>query len=206
MTTTAATTSRQQLLDAELELMLKREEVAELRRGLPAEPCDDYVLHDGEKDVRLSELLDPGGRPLVLMQFMYGKANTDLCPMCSMWADGYNGTIEHMEQRFDFAVLVAGDVAHMQDVAAQKGWTNIRFLSASDSTLKADLGFESPEGFQSPGVSVFEMKDGTPHHFYSGNAQIDAEHWRGMDLLSPVWHFMDLTPQGRGDFMPQHSY
>ena len=28
-------------------------------------------------------------------------------------------------------------------------------------------------------------------------------HWRGMDLLSPVWNFLDLTPEGRGDWMPK---
>jgi len=27
-----------------------------------------------------------------------------------------------------------------------------------------------------------------------------------MDLLSPFWHFLDLTPEGRGDFMPQRAY
>jgi predicted dithiol-disulfide oxidoreductase (DUF899 family) len=27
-----------------------------------------------------------------------------------------------------------------------------------------------------------------------------------MDLLSPFWSFLDLTPEGRGDFMPKRSY
>jgi predicted dithiol-disulfide oxidoreductase (DUF899 family) len=29
---------------------------------------------------------------------------------------------------------------------------------------------------------------------------------RGIDLLAPIWHFMDLTPQGRGDWYPNLSY
>ena len=32
------------------------------------------------------------------------------------------------------------------------------------------------------------------------------EHFRGMDLLSPVWNFLDLTPAGRGDWFPGLSY
>jgi predicted dithiol-disulfide oxidoreductase (DUF899 family) len=27
-----------------------------------------------------------------------------------------------------------------------------------------------------------------------------------MDLLSPFWSFLDLTPEGRGDFLPKRSY
>jgi predicted dithiol-disulfide oxidoreductase (DUF899 family) len=27
-----------------------------------------------------------------------------------------------------------------------------------------------------------------------------------MDLLMPFWSFLDLTPEGRGDFMPKRSY
>jgi predicted dithiol-disulfide oxidoreductase (DUF899 family) len=30
--------------------------------------------------------------------------------------------------------------------------------------------------------------------------------FRGMDLLSPLWNFLDLTPEGRGDFMPRRAY
>ena len=30
--------------------------------------------------------------------------------------------------------------------------------------------------------------------------------FRGMDLLSPLWNFLDLTPEGRGDWMPRVRY
>jgi predicted dithiol-disulfide oxidoreductase (DUF899 family) len=29
---------------------------------------------------------------------------------------------------------------------------------------------------------------------------------RGIDLLAPVWHLLDLTPQGRGDWHPSLDY
>jgi predicted dithiol-disulfide oxidoreductase (DUF899 family) len=29
---------------------------------------------------------------------------------------------------------------------------------------------------------------------------------RGIDLLSPVWHLLDLTPQGRRDWFAQLDY
>jgi predicted dithiol-disulfide oxidoreductase (DUF899 family) len=29
---------------------------------------------------------------------------------------------------------------------------------------------------------------------------------RGIDLLSPVWHMLDLTPRGRGDWYASLDY
>ena len=58
-----------------------------------------------------------------------------------------------------------------------------------------------------PGVSVFTLgADGRARHFYSGGAIMAEGQYRGMDLLSPLWNFLDLTPEGRGDFMPQLGY
>ena len=66
---------------------------------------------------------------------------------------------------------------------------------------------QSADGAQEPGVSVFaRAADGSLAHVYTGGAVLKEGQWRGMDLLSPVWHFLDLTPEGRGDWMPRLSY
>ena len=33
-----------------------------------------------------------------------------------------------------------------------------------------------------------------------------ADQFRGIDLLSPVWNLLDLTPKGRGDWEPSLAY
>lgn len=202
---------RQELHAAEVALRDQRERVAELRRALPREtPSEDYVfetLANGVKrSIRLSELFDDPEKPLILMQFMYGKAQKNACPMCTMWADGYAGTLEHLARRTNFAVLIAGDVEELDRVAKGRGWGDLRIVSAADSTIKSELGFESGDGAQMPGVSVFEKSaNGGVVHFYSVCA-VGSDGPRMMDLLSPVWNFLDLAPEGRGDFMPQLKY
>ena len=58
-----------------------------------------------------------------------------------------------------------------------------------------------------PGVSVFRLADdGRVLHCYTGGAMLGEGHFRGMDLLSPFWNFLDLTPEGRGDFTPRLDY
>ncbi len=202
---------RDELQEAEVALREQRERVAALRRTLPRDHAvDDLVFREvrGGKtvDVRLSELFENPDQPLVLMQFMYGKKQENACPMCSMWADGYNGAMKHLRQHMNFAVLVAGDPTAFQAFADERGWNNLRVVSAGTTSLKADLGFETPDGSQIPGVSVFERgADGQVTHFYSQSAMM-GDMGRGMDLLSPVWNYMDLTPEGRADWFPGFDY
>jgi len=209
---------RQELVDAEIALKDQREKVAELRRRLPADTTVvDYVFREGPRDlaeddklvrpVHLSGLFDRPEQPLVLMHFMYGKKQTDPCPACTMWADGYDAVVPHLEQRVNFAVLVAGDVAAFRAFGRGRGWRHLRLVGAENSSLKADLGFETADGGQEPGVSVFRLgENGQTYHFYSGGAMFGDENFRGMDLLTPVWNFLDLTPEGRGDWSPSLSY
>ena len=196
---------REELRQAEIALKEQRERVAELRRSLPIDtPLEDFVLQGEERPVKLSELFEDPDKSLVLMHFMFGKKQQQPCPMCTLWADGYDGIVPHLRRRVNFAVAIAGDVAEFGALAQRRGWRHLRAVSTGDTALKRDLGFEDEEGAQSPGVSVFRLRpDGQVLHFYSGNAMMGNGHYRGMDLLSPFWNFLDLTPEGRGDFFPK---
>lgn len=203
--------TRDELQQAEVALRDQRERVAELRRSLPRDTVfEDAVfeeIRDGAREtVKLSELFGDDGRPLILMHFMYGKAQTHPCPMCTAWADGYNGVMEHLGQHASFVVIVAGDVGAFAEYARSRGWNDLRLISAADSSLKADLGFEREDGSQIPGVSIFEKKGDAITHFFSQSADLGPDGFRGMDLLSPIWHYVDLLPEGRGDFFPRKSY
>jgi predicted dithiol-disulfide oxidoreductase (DUF899 family) len=49
--------------------------------------------------------------------------------------------------------------------------------------------------------------DGTPRHFYSAHPRMAEDvDQRGIDLFNPLWHLLDLTPQGRGDWYAALSY
>jgi predicted dithiol-disulfide oxidoreductase (DUF899 family) len=210
---------REELRHAEIELMRQRERVAELRRALPTGAAiQDYEflegpasLADGDdpvKSVRLSELFTASDRALVVYHFMFGKKQTTPCPMCTAWIDGVNGIAHHLGQNIDVAIVAAADVATLRDNARKRGWDNLRLLSAGESSFKYDLGSEDREGGQDSTVSVFTRDaDGTLRHFYSchpGMAEDIKE--RGIDELTPIWNFLDLTPQGRGTFYASLEY
>jgi predicted dithiol-disulfide oxidoreductase (DUF899 family) len=202
---------REELRVAELDLTDHAERVAALRRKLPADTAvDDYQLVDvasGDR-VRLSELFSAPDRTLILYHFMYGKAQTEPCPLCTMWIDGYNAAAPHLTQNVDFAVVAAADPAAISAHAASRGWSNLRLLSAGDSTFKYDLGSEDADGTQTEWISVFTRGgDGSLRHVYSKGAQMaDDRRERGIDLLTPVWNLLDLTPNGRPDWYPSLNY
>lgn len=211
--------AREELRLAEIELMRHRERVAELRRRLPLGPVvDDYAFEEGPADlhaddapvqtVRLSELFTKPGRDLVVYHFMYGKQQTQPCPMCTMWIDGFNGIAHHVAQNVDFAIVAAADLPTLRAHARDRQWENLRLLSAGAGTFKYDLGSEDAEGNQDSTVSVFTRDgNGSVRHFYSAHPRMsDDIDQRGIDLLSPVWHILDLTRQGRDNWFAELNY
>jgi predicted dithiol-disulfide oxidoreductase (DUF899 family) len=202
---------REELRLAELELIDQVERVAALRRQLSADTVvDDYLFIDVASGamVPLSELFTGPDRALILYHLMYGKAQTEPCPLCTMWIDGYDAVAPHITQNVDFAVVAAAEPAALRAHATARGWNSLRLLSAGDSTFKYDLGSEEADGAQTEWISVFSLgDDGTVRHVYSKGAQMaDNRRERGIDLLSPVWHLLDLTPGGRGDWYPKLRY
>jgi predicted dithiol-disulfide oxidoreductase (DUF899 family) len=206
---------REQLLDAELALRDQRERVAALRRELPTNPVErDYVFREGPadlekddpvRDTRLSELFEDGQSELILIHFMFDPSWEQGCPMCSMWADGYDAIAQYVRQRAAFAVVAKQEIGKLRAWARQRGWKNLRLLSAHESAFISDFGMEDDEHGQHPGASVFVRgDDGAVRHAHTVEA-MNRGGFRGVDLLSPVWHLFDLLPSGRGDWMPKHG-
>ena len=105
-------------------------------------------------------------------------------------------------------MVAAADVAPLRAHARARGWDKLRLLSAGNSTFKYDLGSEDVEGHQDSTISVFTRDaDGTLRHFYSAHPRMAPEiKERGIDLLAPIWHFLDLTPEGRGNWYTSLDY
>jgi predicted dithiol-disulfide oxidoreductase (DUF899 family) len=210
---------REELRLAEIELMQQRERVAAMRRALPpGATLQDYEFLEGPADLnagdepvrstKLSQLFSGTDRPLVIYHLMFGKTQVKPCPMCTMWIDGANGVAHHLAQNIDFAVVAAADPKALRDHARARGWNKVRLLSSGTSNFKFDLGSEDKEGNQDSTVSVFEQdKTGAVRHVYTAHPRMSQDiKERGIDLLAPVWHFLDLTPKGRGKWSASLSY
>jgi predicted dithiol-disulfide oxidoreductase (DUF899 family) len=210
---------REELRLAEVDLIARMERVSEMRRRLPPGPAlKDYELKEGPgnldagdspiRSVRLSELFTAPDRALVVYHMMFGKLQKSPCPMCTSFVDALNGIARHLEQKVDLAVVVAADPAAFRAHARSRGWNRLRLLSAGDSTFKYDLASEDRAGNQDSTITVFTLgSDGIPRHFYTAHPRLSPDRKeRGLDLLNPIWNFLDLTPKGREDFVAKLEY
>jgi len=121
------------------------------------------------------------------------------CPQCTMWADGFNGFYPHLASRAAVVVVSPDPPARQAEFAASRGW-RFPMASVADKAFAADMGFADATGRMLPGVSVFQ-KDGTKILRVSASG-FDA----GEAFSSPVWHFLDLLPEGVDGWRPKITY
>ena len=179
------------------ELEQAQQKLAKLRRQLPPEPVRDYELRGVDGTVRISEMF--GDKDDLILVHNMGAG----CPFCTMWADEFNGVLQHLESKAAFTVVSPNSPSAQRDLARKRGW-RFAMYSAEDTTFVKDMGFQREEdehmsGYQ-PGVSVFHKNgDGTI-------ARVSKDFFGPGDLYCGVWHLFDLLPDGPGDWAPQFDY
>jgi predicted dithiol-disulfide oxidoreductase (DUF899 family) len=200
-------TARDALLQAEIDLRAKVEEVAALRRSLPTGGAlkKDYVFHDlSGAPTHLSDLFQDNSDTLVLYSFMFNPASDAACPACMSIMDGLNGQARQIGQRVSFAVVSSKDSAALAQLCTDRGWSNLRMVSAAGSSYQKDYRGETEEGAQLPMLNVFERSGNTITHFWGSEvffAGLDG-HPRHVDQIWPLWNMLDYTREGRGEFFP----
>lgn len=167
--------------------------IAGLRKERPAEPVTDYeVVTSHGARVRLSALFG-GKKDLVLVHNM-GKQ----CPMCTLWADGFNGIRQHLENRAAF-VVASPNTPEDQDAFAQsRGWT-FRMVSIAGTTLAKDLGYQDEKGNYWPGISVLRRADD------GSVSRVSTAGFGPGDPLGLMFKVLELFPGGE-EWWPKLSY
>ena len=198
--------ARDALLEAEIALRAQIEAVAALRRALPpggAVPEDYGFTGSDGAAVRLSELFGDKST-LLLYSYMFAPGDARPCPACTSLIDGLDGHAPQIGQRVAFAAVSSAAPAQLAALQAERGWRQVRMVSAEGTDYQARYHGVHPSGGQMPMMNVFTRGGDGIRHFW-GTEMLYAEldgHPRHMDLLWPLWNALDLTPEGRGDWFP----
>ena len=89
--------ARLELLEAEKDLTRRSDELARRRQALPWVRIDKaYRFETDAGSASLADLFR-GRSQLLVYHFMFGADYTAGCPSCSAIADGFNGTVVHLE-------------------------------------------------------------------------------------------------------------
>ncbi|MBO0683909.1 MAG: DUF899 family protein, partial [Candidatus Dormibacteraeota bacterium] len=92
-------TARLALLEAEKELTRRGDELARQRRALPWVPVQKTYVFDTDEGERTLAELFAGRSQLLVYHFMFGPEWSEGCPVCSYWADNFNGVTVHLNHR-----------------------------------------------------------------------------------------------------------
>jgi predicted dithiol-disulfide oxidoreductase (DUF899 family) len=214
--------SRNQLLQAEVDLRRRVEEVAALRRQLPlgGQVPEDYFFEEGSPDfndtqtirqVPLSELFQPGEDTLAIYSFMFGPKIKAPCPMCTSIIDALNATALHATQRLGLAVVAKSPLERIRTFAQERGWSRLRLLSSSGNNYNRDYYGENAEGGQQPSLNIFVRRAGKIYHSCHSELLLvppePGQNQRHVDMIWPLWNLLDFTPEGRGtDWYPSLTY
>lgn len=189
-------TVEEQLEALDKELAEKQKLRKTLLQQLAGRTVQDYELKGQEGTLKLSEMFGDGTE-LLLVHNM-GKN----CPYCTLWADGFNGVAQHLDDRVAFGVVSPNPPDVQKEFAESRGW-KFPMYSAEGSTFSRDLGFEiDHEGkpFQLPGVSAFVKNE-------DGTIMLTAQDFFGPgDTYSGIWHLLELLPKGPDGWHPKISY
>jgi predicted dithiol-disulfide oxidoreductase (DUF899 family) len=228
--------ARDRLLDAEVELRRAVEAVASQRRELPhgGEVPEDYVFEEAGEDgaareVRFSELFEPGKDALVIYSFMFPRNPADdrpgpdvgetaklplaetPCASCTSIIDSLDGAAPHITQRVNLAVVAKSPLPRILAFAEERGWNHVRLLSSAHNRYNRDYLAETEEGGQMPILNAFERDRDRIRHFWASEMMFaegdPGQEPRHVDAIWPLWHVFDATREGRGpDWEPALSY
>jgi predicted dithiol-disulfide oxidoreductase (DUF899 family) len=173
------------------DIAVLRQKMRALQQQVDPEEVENYRLATSDGSVRLSELF--GNKEYLFVIHNMGKT----CPACTMWADGFNGVLPHLENRAAFVVSSPDDPSTQRAFAAARGW-RFRMVSHRGTGFAADMGYRNEQGWL-PGVSVFRRLG--ERIYRVSDAPFDA----GDDFCA-VYHLFDLLPEGAAGWRPKFNY
>lgn len=222
-------TARNALLMREIALRRQMEAVATELRALPAggQVPEDYEFEcigpdDEPSIVRMSELFG-GGDTLMLYHYMFPRHALDdrpgptrgtiadlplaegPCPSCTALIDMWEGTMPHFTGLGGNLVVVAkAPISQVAAFARDKGWKNVRLVSAAHNSFRNDYGGDTPDGQPMPIMTVFKRwPDGAIRLHWASELIYEpsdpGQDPRHLGTVEPLWTLFDLTPGGRPD-------
>lgn len=175
----------------EMEIMEKAQKLAALRKSEAPVSISDYEFETLSGKAALSDLFAGRDRLLVIHNMGQG------CRYCTLWADGLNGILSHLEDAMSVALVSKDPPETQRRLAQDRGW---RFRMASHGGGVYMNEQCKMAGYDNcPGAAVYEMRDGKIMR--RGRAAFGPG-----DLYSPMWHLLALGGVGNDEWTPQFHY
>jgi predicted dithiol-disulfide oxidoreductase (DUF899 family) len=170
------------------ELVVRLEE---LRKSAPAKDVPDYEFETLNGPASLAELF--GDKDGLFAIHNMGQG----CRHCTLWADGINAFLPHLEDEFSVVLFSKDDPQTQRRFANERGW---RFRLASHGGgdyIREQTVVEGEDNY--PGI-VFYERDGDT--IRRKNSAVFGPR----DQFCSIWHLLSLAGRSETDWVPQFQY
>ena len=183
--------SAKKIIELERKIGELTAELTALRRTSPGTPVPDYAFQTQDGEATLRELFGDSDQLLVIHNMGQG------CRYCTLWADGFNGLLPHLESAVA-VVLVSKDAPEVQRrFANSRGW-RFRLASHGGGDYIREQGVLK-DGRNDPGAVLY-------HRHGDAIRRRNACVFGPGDLYCAVWGLLGLAGLDATDWTPQYSY
>lgn len=180
-----------ELQDAEKELYELTKKVALLRRDAKPVPIKNYTFQGLDGEVTLGELF--GDKNVLFLIHNMGQG----CRYCTLWADGLNGLIPHLEDQYALALVSKDNPQTQRAFANSRHWRFKMVSHAGGDYITEQTVMEGENNM--PGIVCYMRKGG---EIFRKNSSIFGPG----DEYCPQWSILSLAGVTTEDWTPQFDY
>ena len=175
----------------ELQIVEHSQKLAKLRRDLKSQEIPNYEFETRSGKTNLLSLFGNNNSLFVIHNIGQG------CRYCTLWADGLNGFLSHLTERFAVVLASKDSPETQQKFANSRGW---RFEMVSHGGGKyIQEQSVSEEHANYPGIVFYERSG---EKIYRKSSAIFGPG----DLFCSFWHVLALAGVSEEEFTPQFNY
>ena len=182
---------RAEIQTIEAQIFELTQKLGSLRKGLSGQAVSNYTFETQSGPTSLLDLFGDKDRLLVIHNMGQG------CRFCTMWADGVNGFLPHLESALSVVLVSKDDPELQRRFANSRGW---RFRLASHGGgkyIQEQTAMTSEHNM--PGCVVYERQG-------EQILRMNSAVFGPGDLYCSAWNFLALAGIGTDEFTPQYSY
>ena len=183
--------SNERIIELEQNIGKLIAELNALRKTNPGTPVPNYTFATLTGQVTLLELF--GGKDKLLAIHNMGQG----CRYCTLWADGFNGLLPHLESALSVVLLSKDPPEVQRRFANARGW-RFRLASHGGGVYMREQSVVNEED-NYPGAVVYERDGDT---ILRKNACVFGPG----DIYCAMWSLLGLAGLDEEEWTPQYTY
>lgn len=177
--------------ELEMQIYELGQQLHKLRKETTPVEVPDYPFQTLDGTTSLGEMFAGHDKLMVIHNMGQG------CRYCTVWADGINAFLPHLETAMSVVLVSRDDPALQRRMANERGW-RFRTASHGGGDYIREQSTEPDQG-NAPGVACYQRVDGKI-------LRLGGSSFGPGDQYCSLWPLLSLAGLGTEDWTPQFSY